>query len=200
MVVCRVTQRFGALGAAFVALRLLSTTSRVMASAADQGDPKTATSVYDFTVNDIKGQPVSMEKYRGHPLIIVNVASKCGYTAQHYKELNELNDEFGESKGLRILAFPCDQFAHQEPGTNEEIECSIRDRKVQFDLFEKVDVNGKTAHPLFEYLKNKQKGTLFDFIKWNFTKFIVDKEGQPAERHGPSTSPAEMKKNLEKFF
>lgn len=101
---------------------------------------------------------------------------------------------------MRILAFPCDQFAHQEPGTNEEIECSIRDRKVMFDLFEKVDVNGKTAHPLFEYLKNKQKGTLFDFIKWNFTKFIIDKEGQPAERHGPSTSPQEMKKNLEKFF
>ncbi|XP_059618970.1 uncharacterized protein LOC132263297 isoform X3 [Phlebotomus argentipes] len=171
-----------------------------MACSADQGDPKTATSVYDFTANDIKGQPVSLDKYRGHPLVIVNVASKCGYTAQHYKELNELYDEFAEAKGLRILAFPCDQFAHQEPGTSEEIECFVRDRKVKFDLFEKVDVNGKTAHPLFEFLKNKQKGTLFDFIKWNFTKFIIDKEGQPVERHGPSTSPHEMRKNLEKYF
>lgn len=102
--------------------------------------------------------------------------------------------------GLRILAFPCDQFAHQEPGTNEEIACSIRERKVQFDLFEKVNVNGKEAHPLWQFLKKKQGGFLLDLIKWNFTKFIVNKEGVPVERHGPSTSPAELKKNLEKLF
>lgn len=104
------------------------------------------------------------------------------------------------STGLRILAFPCDQFAHQEPGNSEEIQCFVRDRKVLFDLFEKINVNGNSAHPLYKYLKNKQGGTLIDAIKWNFTKFIVDKDGQPVERHGPSTSPFQMKKNLEKYL
>ncbi|XP_063703294.1 uncharacterized protein LOC134833055 isoform X3 [Culicoides brevitarsis] len=171
-----------------------------MAASTQQGDPKTAKTVYEFTANDIKGEPVSLEKYRGHVLIIVNVASKCGYTAGHYKELNELYDEFAESKGLRILAFPCNQFAGQEPGDAEQIQCFLKDNKVKFDLFEKIDVNGKNAHPLWAFLKNKQGGLLIDAIKWNFTKFIVDKNGNPVERHGPSTSPQQMKKNLEKYF
>lgn len=102
--------------------------------------------------------------------------------------------------GLRILAFPCDQFANQEPGDSEEIQCFVRDRKVEFDLFEKVNVNGKEAHPLWQFMKKKQGGFLLDLIKWNFTKFIVDKNGNPVERHGPSTSPAQLKKNLEKYF
>ncbi|CRK89959.1 CLUMA_CG003687, isoform A [Clunio marinus] len=102
--------------------------------------------------------------------------------------------------GLRILAFPCNQFGYQEPGNAEEIQCFARDRKVQFDLFEKIDVNGKTAHPLWQFLKKEQGGTLFDAIKWNFTKFIVDKNGKPVERHSPNTSPKEMLKNLEKYF
>jgi len=189
---------FGLLSTAVVAFRLIQSSS-VMAAAA-QGDPKTAQSVYEFTVNDIKGNSVSLEKYRGHVLIIVNVASKCGYTAGHYKELNELYNEFAESKGLRILAFPCNQFANQEPGDAEQIQCFLKDRKVEFDLFEKVDVNGKNAHPLWQFLKNKQGGTLFDAIKWNFTKFVVDKNGIPIERHGPNTNPLEMKAQLEKLF
>lgn len=102
--------------------------------------------------------------------------------------------------GLRILAFPCDQFNNQEPGNAEEIECFVRDRKVKFDLFDKIDVNGKEAHSLWQYLKKEQGGMLFDGIKWNFTKFIVDKNGKPVERHAPTTSPKEMQKNLEKYF
>jgi len=169
-------------------------------AATNQGNPETAQSVYEFSVNDIKGNEISLEKYRGHVLIIVNVASKCGYTAKHYAELNEIYDQYAEAKGLRILAFPCNQFAHQEPGNAEEIQCFVRDRKVNFDLFEKIDVNGKTAHPLYQYLKREQGGTLFDAIKWNFTKFIVDKNGKPVERHSPNTSPKEMLKDLEKYF
>lgn len=103
-------------------------------------------------------------------------------------------------KGLRILAFPCNQFAGQEPGDAEQIQCFLKDNKVNFDLFEKINVNGNSAHPLWAFLKNKQGGTLIDAIKWNFTKFIVDKKGVPVERHGPSTSPQQMKKNLEKYF
>jgi glutathione peroxidase len=183
----------------FVAFKLLTTTS-IMAAAADQGNPKTAKSVYEFSVNDISGNPVSLEKYRGHVLIVVNVASKCGYTEQHYKELNELYDEYAESKGLRILAFPCNQFASQEPGTNEEISCSLRERKVKFDLFEKIDVNGGDAHPLYVYLKKKQGGTLIDAVKWNFTKFIVDKNGQPVGRYGPTDSPLQIKPKIEKYL
>ncbi|XP_063703293.1 uncharacterized protein LOC134833055 isoform X2 [Culicoides brevitarsis] len=196
----QIPKTLGLFSTAVVALRFISTTSVVMAASTQQGDPKTAKTVYEFTANDIKGEPVSLEKYRGHVLIIVNVASKCGYTAGHYKELNELYDEFAESKGLRILAFPCNQFNNQEPGDGEQIQCFLKDRKVKFDLFEKIDVNGKSAHPLWDFLKKKQGGTLFDAIKWNFTKFIVDKEGNPVERHGPTTSPNDMKKNLEKYF
>ncbi|CAO1385856.1 unnamed protein product [Diamesa hyperborea] len=193
------TKSIGLIGSAVLAFRLLSTSS-VMACAAGQGNPDTATSIYDFKVNDIKGNEVSLEKYRGHVLIIVNVASKCGYTAKHYHELNELFDEYAEAKGLRILAFPCNQFGSQEPGNAEEIQCFVADRKVKFDLFDKVDVNGKEAHPLFKYLKKQQGGTLVDAIKWNFTKFIVDKNGIPVDRHGPSTSPFEMLKAMEKYF
>lgn len=104
------------------------------------------------------------------------------------------------SLGLRILAFPCNQFNNQEPGNAEEIQCFLKDRKVKFDLFEKVDVNGKNAHPLWQYLKKEQGGTLFDAIKWNFTKFIVDKNGKPVGRFAPNTSPMEMLKDVEKYF
>jgi len=163
-------------------------------------DYKTAKSVYDFVANNIKGEPVPLEKYKGHVLLIVNVASKCGLTATNYKELNELYDEYAESKGLRILAFPCNQFNGQEPGGPEEI-CSFADRqKVKFDLFEKINVNGETTHPLWKYLKQEKGGTLGSFIKWNFTKFIVDKEGKVVERHGPNVDPSKLAENLQKYF
>lgn len=94
-----------------------------------------------------------------------------------------------EADGLRILAFPCNQFGYQEPGTSEEIKQFVSRYGVEFDMFEKIDVNGSNAHPLFNYLKEKQAGTLFNFIKWNFTKFVIDKEGQPAARFSPGDDP-----------
>ncbi|KDR22003.1 probable phospholipid hydroperoxide glutathione peroxidase isoform X1 [Zootermopsis nevadensis] len=186
-------------GTALCALRLLSTrTSPVMASTPE--DWKNASSIYDFTVKDINGQDVSLEKYKGHAAIIVNVASKCGLTATNYKELAELHDNYADSKGLRILAFPCNQFNSQEPGNSEEIVCFAKSKNAKFDLFEKIDVNGNNSHPLWKYLKYKQGGTLGDFIKWNFTKFIIDKNGQPVERHGPNVDPAKLVSNLEKYW
>lgn len=161
---------------------------------------KTASSIYEFAVNEIQGEPVSLEKYKDHVCIVVNVASQCGYAENHYRELGELFDEFSETKGLRILAFPCNQFAGQEPGDSAQICSYISTKNVKFDVFEKVNVNGSDAHPLYKYLKNKQGGTLGNFIKWNFTKFIIDKEGQPVERHGPSKNPKDLVASLEKYW
>lgn len=163
-------------------------------------NPKQAKSIYEFTAKDIKGEDVSLEKYRGHVCIIVNVASQCGYTKTNYAELVDLYNEYAESKGLRILAFPCNQFAGEESGTSEEICQFASTKNAKFDMFEKVNVNGSDAHPLWKFLKHRKGGTLLDAIKWNFTKFIVDKEGQPVERHGPSTNPKDMVKSLEKYW
>lgn len=162
--------------------------------------PKEATSIYEFNARDIKGNIVPLSTYKGYVCVIVNVASQCGYTANHYEELVQLYDEFGESKGLKILAFPCNQFGNQEPGDGETVCSFVAKKNVKFDMFEKVNVNGNSAHPLWVYLKHKQGGTLGDFIKWNFTKFIVDKNGQPVERFGPSTSPKGMIGKLEKYW
>lgn len=161
---------------------------------------KDATSIYEFSANNLQGESVSLEKYKEHVCIVVNVASECGYAANHYKELGELYDEYSESKGLRILAFPCNQFGGQEPGDTSQICSFISTKGVKFDVFQKIQVNGSDAHPLWKYLKHKQGGILGDFIKWNFTKFIIDKRGQPVERHGPNTSPKELVKSLEKYW
>jgi glutathione peroxidase len=162
-------------------------------------DWKNASSVYDFKVKNIRGEDVSMEKYKGYVLIIVNVASNCGYTSKHYKELVELDEKYRD-KGLRILGFPCNQFGGQEPGDADTI-CSFADKnKVKFDMFDKIDVNGDNAHPLWKYLKSKQGGLLLDAIKWNFTKFIVNKEGKPVERHAANVSPLSLVKSLEKYL
>lgn len=158
--------------------------------------PKTA---YDFTVKDINGREVKLEKYKGYVSIIVNVASQCGYTDNHYKQLSELYDKYA-SRGLRILAFPCNQFGAQEPGSPKDILTFAKNRGVKFDLFEKVEVNGDNAHPLWKFLKEAQGGTLTDAIKWNFSKFIVDKNGVPVERFGPSTSPLELEVYLAKYW
>ncbi|KAJ8984261.1 hypothetical protein NQ317_007493 [Molorchus minor] len=163
-------------------------------------DYKQAGSIYEFTANNINGEIVSLEKYRGHVCIIVNVASQCGYAKNHYAELVELFDQYSESKGLKILAFPCNQFAGEEPGDSAQICQFVQTKNVKFDVFEKVNVNGNDAHPLWKYLKHKQGGTLGDFIKWNFTKFIVDKNGQPVERHGPNKTPKDLVNNLEKYW
>ncbi|KAF5274165.1 hypothetical protein FQR65_LT17068 [Abscondita terminalis] len=147
---------------------------------------KTPSRFYEFTANNIKGEPVSMDQYKGHVSIIVNVASQCGYTQNHYEELNELYEKYGEEK--------------VKNGGSEEICSFVSKRNVKFDLFEKIDVNGSNTHPLWKYLKYKQGGTLGDFIKWNFTKFVVDKDGQPVGRYGPNTSPKAMVPNLEKYW
>lgn len=115
--------------------------------------------------------------------------------------MQALHDEFAESKGLRILAFPCNQFGKQEPGTNEEIKKFATEKyNVKFDLFTKINVNGSDADPLWNYLKHKQGGTLGNFIKWNFTKFLVDKQGIPVQRYGPNKSPFEFRGDIEKYL
>ncbi|KAL0810890.1 hypothetical protein ABMA28_010193 [Loxostege sticticalis] len=156
-----------------------------------------AQTVYDFTVKDLNGREVKLDQYRGHVLLIVNVASQCGLTDTNYKQLNQLYEKY-ESKGLRILAFPCNQFGGQEPGSPEDIFKFTKNRNVKFDLFEKIEVNGDEAHPLWKFLKTIQRGTMGDFIKWNFSKFIVNKHGIPVARFGPNTDPVDLEPYLEK--
>lgn len=176
------------------------TLATVLVSKMVNPDYKQAQSIYEFTANNIKGELVCLEQYKGHVCIIVNVASQCGYAKNHYDELNELYDTYSETKGLRILAFPCNQFANQEPGDSNQICQLMQTKNIRFDMFEKIDINGSNAHPLWKFLKHKQGGLLVDAIKWNFTKFIIDKDGQPTERHGPNTSPKSLLKSLEKYW
>jgi len=168
--------------------------------ATGNADWKTANSIYDFSAIDIDGNEVLLDKYRDHVTIIVNLASECGLTQANYSQLQALYEKYGESHGLRILGFPCNQFAGQEPRTEAEIKEFIKKYNVQFDMFSKIDVNGKNTHPLWSYLKKKQGGTLVDMIKWNFTKFLIDKNGQPVERYGPKTEPNTMEPDLLKYF
>ncbi|KAK3090770.1 hypothetical protein FSP39_014492 [Pinctada imbricata] len=123
------------------------------------------------------------------PRTLMEMMSHCQSIAKNYTQLQQLHAKYAES-GLRILGFPCNQFGSQEPGTNEEIKKFATDTySVQFDMFSKINVNGGSAHPLYSYLKKKQSGTLGDFIKWNFSKFLVDREGQPVKRYAPNTQP-----------
>lgn len=159
-----------------------------------------ASNIYGFSAVDIDGNEVSMEKYRGHPCIIANVASKWGLTSVNYTELVKLHEKY-EADGLRILAFPCNQFGGQEPGTEEDIKKFAEGFGVKFDMFSKIKVNGDDAHPLWKFLKSKQGGTLGNFVKWNFTKFLVDKEGNPVARYSPQTNPTPaIEKDLAKYM
>ncbi|XP_015116133.1 probable phospholipid hydroperoxide glutathione peroxidase [Diachasma alloeum] len=159
-----------------------------------------AQNIYQFHARDIHGQDVSLDKYRGHVLLIVNVASECGLTDVNYKQLVALHEKYADTKGLRILAFPSNQFANQEPGTSDEILKFIEKYNVKFDMFEKIDVNGENAHPLYKWLKEKQEGLITDDIKWNFTKFIINKEGKAVERYAPTTKPLSIEEDLLKYF
>ncbi len=147
------------------------------------------TSIYDFSAKTLDGVDQSLETYRGKTLLIVNVASKCGFTPQ-YEGLEALYRRF-KQQGLIVLGFPCDQFGHQEPGDATEIRnfCTLN-YDVTFPLFAKIEVNGANAHPLYRYLKSEAKGVLGSAtIKWNFTKFLVDRNGKVEKRYAPNDTP-----------
>jgi glutathione peroxidase len=155
---------------------------------------------YDFSAKTNMGTEKSMKDYKGKVLLVVNTASKCGFTPQ-YEELQKLYEEY-KDQGFEILAFPCNQFANQEPGDNEEIRsfCKLN-YNVTFQLFDKIDVNGKNTHPIYKYLKENVKGLLNSKdIKWNFTKFLVDKNGDVVKRFAPIKKPLSMKKDVEELL
>ena len=157
-------------------------------------------SLYDITVNTIDGTIKPLSDYRGQVLLIVNVASKCGFTPQ-YKGLEELYEKF-HGKGLEVLGFPCNQFGSQEPGTEAEIAqfCELN-YGVTFPMFAKVDVNGSSAAPLYKYLKAEKPGLLgSEAIKWNFTKFLVDRKGNVLARYAPNDTPESMAGDIEKVL
>ena len=151
-----------------------------------------AGTVYEFAAKNIDGDTVSLDNYRGRVLLIVNVASKCGFTPQ-YDGLEKLYEKYRD-RGFDVLGFPSNQFLSQEPGSESEIKsfCELN-YKVKFPLFSKIDVNGAHTHPLYEYLKAAQPGVLgTQKIKWNFTKFLIDRRGKPIKRYAPRTKPEEI--------
>ncbi|XP_028807184.1 probable phospholipid hydroperoxide glutathione peroxidase [Neltuma alba] len=175
-------------------LSLAFRTDRTMAS---QSNTK---SVHDFSVKDAKGNDVNLGEYKGKVLLIVNVASQCGLTNSNYTELGQLYEKY-KGKGFEILAFPCNQFGAQEPGSNEQIvEFACTRFKAEFPIFDKVDVNGDTAAPLYKYLKSSKGGLFGDSIKWNFSKFLVDKDGNVVDRYAPTTSPLSIEKDIQKLL
>lgn len=154
--------------------------------------------IYDFTANDLDGKPVDLNHYRGKVMLIVNTASKCGFTPQ-YEGLEKLHETYAD-KGLVVLGFPCNQFGAQEPGDAAEIAsfCSLS-YDVKFPMMEKIDVNGKAAHPLYRYLTEAAPGLLGSkSIKWNFTKFLVSKDGSTVTRYAPNDTPESMARDIEK--
>ncbi|CAH1154966.1 unnamed protein product [Phaedon cochleariae] len=161
---------------------------------------RNAKSIYEFSARDIYGKEVSMDTFKGHVCILVNVASKCGHTKSNYEQFVELYNKYSEDKGLRILAFPCNQFGKQEPGDSNKIQEFMKKRNVEFNIFEKIEVNGKNAHPMWKFMKSKIAGPKGDKIDWNFTKFIVDKEGNVVERHKSSVKPLQMIDILQKYW
>ena len=153
--------------------------------------------VHDFKAKAIDGRDVSLSDYSGKVLLIVNVASRCGFTPQ-YRGLEELYERF-HGNGFEVLGFPCNQFGSQEPGSASDISsfCDVQ-YGVRFPLFSKIEVNGPGAHPLYEFLKKAKPGLLgTKRIKWNFTKFLVDRQGRPIKRYSPQTTPAAIEKDIE---
>ena len=156
--------------------------------------------IYNHSCNDNLGNLQNLSAFEGQALLIVNTASKCGFTPQ-YNGLQELQEKFKDS-GFSVLAFPCNQFGGQEPGSSEEIQefCTVN-YGINFPIFEKVDVKGKDAHPLFKYLTSEKKGLLgSESIKWNFTKFLINKEGKPIARLAPNTAPEKISKEIENLL
>ncbi|ETN06079.1 hypothetical protein, variant [Phytophthora nicotianae CJ01A1] len=153
-------------------------------------------SFLDFTIPDLNGRQVSMREFNAFPVIlVVNVASECGYTDKNYRELQELYEKYHD-EGFTVLGFPCNQFGGQEPGTAEDILKFTKEKyHVTFPLFAKVDVNGENAHPLFKFLKTKLDGFVTNDIKWNFTKFLIVNH-EPFKRYGTTTSPSEIENDI----
>jgi glutathione peroxidase len=156
-------------------------------------------SIYQFTAITNNGEEKSLRDYEGTVLLIVNTASKCGFTPQ-YKGLQELYEKY-KNQGFEVLAFPCNQFGSQEPGTNEEIQgfCELN-YGVNFPLFAKVDVKGSDIHPLFKFLTKEASGFMTDSIKWNFTKFLIDRSGNVVDRYAPTTSPESIEAEIKKLL
>ena len=155
--------------------------------------------VYQFNFSQLDGEEVSLSKFKGKAILVVNTASFCGLT-YHYTGLEKLYQEYKE-KGLVIIGFPCNQFGKQEPGTSEEINdfCNLN-YDVTFPMSTKVDVNGKNAHPLFRYLKNELKGTLTNNVKWNFTKFLIDRDGIPFKRFSSTVQPEDISASIDEVL
>uniref|UniRef100_A0A915NTP5 Glutathione peroxidase n=2 Tax=Meloidogyne TaxID=189290 RepID=A0A915NTP5_9BILA len=171
-------------------------------SCASTNTGKMATNtIYNFVAKDIDEKDVKMgDVYKGRVVLIVNVASECGFTKTNYPQMKVLLEKY-KDKGLSVACFPCNQFNSQEPGTNQEIKKFINEKFNFFpDLYAKIDVNGKNAHPLWEFLKHEQHGTLIDAIKWNFTKFLVNKQGIPVSRHAPTDEPEKLEPEIKKLL
>jgi glutathione peroxidase len=154
------------------------------------------TSIYDFNAKSLAGEDVPLKRFQGQVLLIVNTASACGFTPQ-YKGLEALQKAYGP-RGFAVLGFPCNQFGRQEPGDAAQIEqfCSVN-YAVSFPMFDKIEVNGENAHPLYRYLKGEKSGLLGSSIKWNFTKFLVDRSGKVVARHAPTTTPEALTREIE---
>ena len=154
-------------------------------------------SLYEYSATLNNGKQKRLSAYKGKVLLVVNTASKCGFTPQ-YKGLQAIYEKY-KDKGFEVLGFPCDQFGHQEPGSNEEIAsfCELN-YGVDFPLFSKIEVNGPNEHPLYKFLKSEKGGLLGDAIKWNFTKFLIDKQGNVVDRYAPTTAPETIARDIEK--
>ena len=155
--------------------------------------------IYDFKALTSKGEELDFSQFEGKVLLIVNTASKCGFTPQ-FEGLEALHKKY-EDKGLVVIGFPCNQFAHQDPGTDSEIEgfCKLN-YGVTFRIMKKIDVNGEGAHPIYKFLRNKAKGFLGNSIKWNFTKFLVSRDGERIERYAPMTVPEKIEGDIVSFL
>jgi len=154
-------------------------------------------SFYDYSAKLNDGSKKKLSDYKGKVLLVVNTASQCGFTPQ-YQGLQELYATY-KKRGFEVLAFPCDQFGHQEPGGDDEIKSFCETNYgVNFPLFSKIEVNGENAHPLYKFMKSERGGLLGDAIKWNFTKFLVDKQGNVVERYAPLTAPEHIARDIER--
>ncbi|KAJ8688572.1 hypothetical protein QAD02_024367 [Eretmocerus hayati] len=158
---------------------------------------KTATSIYDFHAKDMNGDEISLDKYQGHTVLIVNIGSQnCGFTNWSYEQLQKFYEKYGESKGLRILAFPSDEFDKAVTGFDEGLTSLLKKHNVSFDIFEKTQVVGESAHPLFKWLKSQQQDEGKEEITFNFSKFLINNEGKPVNRFAPRAELEKVEQGL----